>query len=319
MLTILIGRAGTGKTAELFNRILSRGKKRPQILLVPEQASHEAERRLCETGGNGACLYAEVLSFTRLANRVFSSAGGLAEPALDPGGRLLLMYQAVKSVSGQLKAYLRPSQKPAFLSGLLSTADELKSCRISPARLAQAAEETGGAEGERLRDVALICGAYEAISARVAMDPRDRLTRLAEKLPSSGWAEELDVYADGFTDFTPQEREVLRELLLRCNSLTVALTCDKPEDDEHGAGVFSPARHTVARLIRMANDAGMEYRVETVEPGPSRRPPELFFLEQNLFADSIETYNGRPEAVELFHAWTPRSEWSGRPRAFWNW
>ena len=87
------------------------GAERPQVLLVPEQNSHEAERALCKVGGNGVSLYAEVLSFSRLANRVFLAAGGLGEAELDAGGRLLLMHRAVKSVAAQLSgAGLFPPQ-----------------------------------------------------------------------------------------------------------------------------------------------------------------------------------------------------------------
>ena len=50
----------------------------------------EAERALCRMGGDGVSRYAEVLSFSRLANRVFQAAGGLGEQELDGGGRLLL-------------------------------------------------------------------------------------------------------------------------------------------------------------------------------------------------------------------------------------
>ena len=42
------------------------------ILIVPEQYSFEAERALCRRGGDSVSRYAEVLSFTRLASRVFS-------------------------------------------------------------------------------------------------------------------------------------------------------------------------------------------------------------------------------------------------------
>jgi ATP-dependent helicase/nuclease subunit B len=47
------------------------------------------------------------------------------------------------------------------------------------------------------------------------MDPRDRLTALQQKLHESGWAAGTDVYADGFTDFTPQELAVLKELIMQ--------------------------------------------------------------------------------------------------------
>ena len=42
MLRLMIGRAGCGKTTELLRRLVEAGKSRPQILLVPEQQSHEA-------------------------------------------------------------------------------------------------------------------------------------------------------------------------------------------------------------------------------------------------------------------------------------
>jgi len=135
MLELLLGRSGTGKTEELFRRIAAGGPEHPQVLIVPEQHSHDAERQLCALGGNQVCQWAEVLSFTRLSNRVFASCGGVARPTLDAGGRILLMYRALKSVSDQLTVYRRPSRKPSFLTGLISTVDELKSCRITPEQL----------------------------------------------------------------------------------------------------------------------------------------------------------------------------------------
>ena len=64
MLKLILGRAGSGKTTAVYRRMCGAGAERPQVLLVPEQNSHEAERALCKVGGNGVSLYAEVLSFT---------------------------------------------------------------------------------------------------------------------------------------------------------------------------------------------------------------------------------------------------------------
>ena len=38
---------------------------------------------------------------------------------------------------------------------------------------------------QKLRDLGLIFGAYDALTARTAADPRDRVTRLAEALEQS--------------------------------------------------------------------------------------------------------------------------------------
>ena len=111
---------------------MAAGDGRPQILIVPEQHSHSMERQLCAIGGSRVSLFAEVLSFTRLANRVFSVYGGLAAPALDGGGRLLLLCAALRSVAPELRVYQRPSRKPAFLSGLLAHMGVEAAIHVSP-------------------------------------------------------------------------------------------------------------------------------------------------------------------------------------------
>ena len=222
MLHILTGRAGSGKTTQVLRRMREAGERRPQLLLVPEQASFETERRFCRENGNQAGRYGEVLSFTRLENRVLSLGGGAAEPVLDAGGRLLVLYAALRSVQANLTVYAMPSQKPAFLTSLLTTLDELKSYCITGEQLTQVGEETEGLDGEKLRDLGLIFGAYEAMTARGALDPRDRLTRLAEKLRRFPFFQGQDVYLDGFTDFTPQQGLVLAELLRQAHSDTGA-------------------------------------------------------------------------------------------------
>ena len=66
MLTVLIGRANTGKSRAVLERIRSLGDSGRQILLVPEHASHQAEVDLCRACGDTASRHAEVLSFQRL-------------------------------------------------------------------------------------------------------------------------------------------------------------------------------------------------------------------------------------------------------------
>ncbi|MCC8129537.1 MAG: hypothetical protein LIO51_06320, partial [Clostridiales bacterium] len=75
MLHLILGRAKTGKTEQIMRTIRREGHYRPQVLLTPEQLSHEMERLLCARCGAEASRYAEVLSFTRLAHRVFTQGG----------------------------------------------------------------------------------------------------------------------------------------------------------------------------------------------------------------------------------------------------
>lgn len=306
MLKLLLGRAGAGKTAAILERVAA-AKKGRHLIIVPEQSSHEMERRLCAVAGNRACLHAEVLSFTRLASRVLANAGGLAAPALDPGGRVLLMCAARKAVSTALTIYARPSQKPAFLSGLLATLDECKQYCVSPEDLTRAGEELPGQAGEKLRDLGLIFGAYDALTARVAADPRDRLTRLAEGLSESSWAQGSTVYVDGFTDFTPQQIQVLRQLWRQAGSLTVSLTCDGGEEQQE-AGIFAPARRTIAQLTRAARTDHIPVETEVLRGRNHCKAKELSYIEEHLFSETSHAWKGETEGVKLFTAVSPRSE-----------
>ena len=187
--------------------------------------------------------------------------------------------------SAGLRVYGRPSRRPAFLASLLATADELKSCCVPPELLVQAGEGAPGPEGDKLRDLGLILGEYDALTARTALDPRDRLTRAAEKLRICRWAEGKDIWLDGFTDFTPQQGEVLRLLMAQAHSVTAALTCDRLEDDEGGTGIFSPARRTAHALLRLARAEGVPCEAERLPARAEGKAPPLVHLERALFAE----------------------------------
>ncbi|SMC41863.1 PD-(D/E)XK nuclease family protein [Papillibacter cinnamivorans] len=310
MLRILTGRAGDGKTETVLREIcaLADAGKEGSILLVPEQYSHEYERRLVRAGGNRISLFAEVLSFTRLSNRVFAAAGGLAEPYLDDGGRLLVMSGALEAVSSRLKVYSRPSRKAEFLNGLIATADELKAYGVSPEALERAAEAAGGNLGDKLRDLSLLYATYGAMTARGAADPRDRLTKLADCLEEYGFAEGRHIFIDGFTDFTPQEERVLSRLLEQAEEVTLTLVWDglKNTTGEEEA-VFAQSRRAAARLMAMAARRGIEARFVHPQGEKRERDAALRHLERHFFSDGA-VFPEDAGSVSIFEANTAFSE-----------
>ncbi len=72
-LRIIYGRAGSGKSTYCLNEIktsLERGTVSRHIIIVPEQFSFQAEKRLIAVLGASGINGAEVLSFGRLSHRV---------------------------------------------------------------------------------------------------------------------------------------------------------------------------------------------------------------------------------------------------------
>jgi len=305
MLDLLYARAGQDIRGELLER-MGRSPARRRLLIVPEQYSHESERAMCAAlrdAGPSAAMSCEVLSFTRLAGRLTDAAGGGAAPMLDAGGRMLLMYAALRKVSDALTTYRAPSRKPAFLTGLLATVDECRSYRVEPEALISAGEELGGRQGDKLRDLGLIYAAYQAMESEGAADPRGRLDRLARQLEDTRWGAGMAFYTYGFTDFTPQEERVLSALMAQ-GELTVAFVCDPGGDP---AGIFQPALRAAQRLSRLAKDDGVFLLEETLDR-PLERHPSLAFLEQNLFGPLPDAPWSGECAVTRIAAATPRQE-----------
>jgi ATP-dependent helicase/nuclease subunit B len=261
MLKLLIGRAGTGKSSRVLQEIAALGDSGRQILLVPEHVSHLAEVDLCRVCGASVSRHAEVLSFRRLSDRVLGITGGIAQVTLDGGGKLLTLQKALGEVAAELTVYQRPSRKAAFLQQMLDLFDELRIYEVTPQRLAETAEQIEGATRDKIHDLALLYGAYEARLRRPGLDARDRMTKLCDHLEESGYAAGKDIFLDGFSYFNAQERHVLEILLRQSRSVTVTLLGDADSNEE----IFEPTRRAVAQLERLAAAAGCPVETEYLQ------------------------------------------------------
>ena len=273
---IQIGRAGSGKTTAMLRRIAAQADSGTrQILIVPELASHEYERLLAQATGNRGARYAEVLTFRRIANRVFSEAGGLADTALSPAGRLLVLYEAVRRSSDALALYGGATRKPEVLRELLRVLDEMKCGQVTAEDMLRAAGETEGHLAAKLRDLGQISMVYDQLTQEELPDPRDQLTKVAERLPDSTLFDHAAVYLDRFDNFNKQELDILGVLLRRRVPVTVALTGDLSQPE------LFPETHTaLARLRALAGRCGDTVELERFPSLYLPRPRDLAALEQ---------------------------------------
>lgn len=301
MLRIICGREGCGKTHKIMNEI-SKGKA--SVLIVPEQYSHDAERQLCQLGGDDISLRAEVLSFTRLANRVFSYAGGLAVQYLDECGRLLAMNGALSEASPVLKVFSSVSSWPDHLENMLSIMDELRNYGVSSDDLQQASERTEGMLSKKLQELAIISDAYDAVTKNGLADPTERLKMLSYKLSECDWSKGKEFYIDCFTDFTKLESDVIDQLIAHGKNVTVCLTCD---DDE----IYDLQRETKRRLKSMAGHHGVKCAIETM-PAVQRDVPDFDWLDKGLFNYDFGAFESQCKAVELIisSSITSECEWA---------
>ena len=300
VLRIIYGRAGTGKTArimdEIKNAVLS-GRK-DNILLVPEQFSHEAERELCAVCGDSVSLYAEVLSFTGLCRRVSGELGGIAVPYLDKGGRLLCMARAVDGLYSSLKMFSSARHKAELQSILLDAVDELKSACITPEELMRASEDNEGALSDKLYDLSLLLSGFDAVTANGSADPADRLTILAQQIGDSSVSSATHIYVDGFTGLTVQERRVIEALLRKGAELSLILGIDELYGDSE---VFEMPRRLAHSLIAYAKENGIGTEL-IKHGGETRKAPVLGYFDENMFSWRPGRFEGDASALGIFSA-----------------
>ncbi len=301
MLRLITGKAGVGKTAMINEEIRDAVLRREggRLLIVPEQYSHEAERELCRVCGDTLSLYAEVLSFTGFARKISTELGGIAVPYLDDGGRTLCMAQAMKNVGARLSVFRNAVSRPELQNSLLSTIDRMKASCVSPQMLLSASESFDGDLKGKLTDLALICEAYDGVLGQGRADPSDRITDLAEKIPSSSIDEKTVVYVDGFTDFTNAELSVLTALLAKGVFLTVCLTMD----DVSGRNeVFSLPRSSAGKLLAAAKKHGVKTEIRHVDRVKEERESDpLKLLADSSFFYTEKTYDAEGK-IELYCA-----------------
>ncbi len=269
MLRLLLGNDWIAVKNEILSHIGAdvAAQRGGRILMVPELISHDTERRLCEAAGDTASRFAEVLSFTRLARRVADFTGCKVPECLDNGGRVVAMAAAARQLHSQLKAYASVQTKPEFLTGLVDAVDEFKRCCITAEDLSAAAKQASGSLAQKLEELSLLLGAYDALCSQGKRDPRDQMTWLLEQLEDSDFGEKHVFYIDGFPDLTRQNLAILEHLIRVSPEVTVGLNCD--QIDTHSAA-FEKAADTAAQLLKCAKAASVEVQIQQI-PGRNTR------------------------------------------------
>ena len=89
-LQFIFGNSGSGKSHYLYQHIVEESVKHPEknyLVLVPEQFTMQTQKDLCQVHPRGGIMNVDVLSFGRLAHRVFEELGQDDRPVLDDEGK----------------------------------------------------------------------------------------------------------------------------------------------------------------------------------------------------------------------------------------
>lgn len=266
-----IGRSKTGKTTAIYREIVTElhheMDHRSIVYLVPDQMTFQAEHALVSLCGGTS--RAQVLSFSRLAWRVLKEVGGIAKTVLQKSGFHMLLRKVIEKEKDNFRLYTRTSDKQGFIEQIERMLVEFKRHQVFPSLLEDKLRELEGKDNktsqeeilsDKLHDLIHIWDQIEMEMANQYIGSEDYLHLLTEAIPHSRYLQDAVIYVDGFHSFTPQELEVLQQLMKISSHITFALTLDQPYDHEppHPLDLFYQTGMTYRKLVSLCEKTTCE-------------------------------------------------------------
>lgn len=225
--TVLFGKAGSGKTEYCFSQIKAWADQGNQaILLVPDQATYSVERRFAASTPGRGFMGTQIFGFSRLAFQVFQERGKEHE-SLSELSRHLILQRLLRQYGEELTVLRTAAQQPNFVTTMGQFLMECRSFCITPEDLKQAAETLDSLTlSHKLTDISILYEKYLAFLSDHFGSVDDTLTLLAKELPDYSFLQGARVWVDGFQWFTPEQLTVLEVIEQHAVSLTITLAMD---------------------------------------------------------------------------------------------
>lgn len=300
-LEIVTGRKKSGKSEYIYkkiSRMVSDGKE--VILIVPEQFSHLAEKRLLSYVNAITDNKAEVFSFKHLAMVTEARLNMPNVSPVTPVGKAVLISNILKE--NTFEFYKNAGEQNGFVDMASSAIGEFKKYMILPETLTDTAKSTDDVVlGMKLRDLSLIYSEYEKAISLAYRDGDDYLTLLSKNLLGSEIYSNKYVFIDEFSTFVPQELQVIDILCKKCAGVCVSMCYD---ENEINTTLFSPTSDTIKKLLKN-NSSTVTY---TKLNDTFYLSEEIGHLEKNLYTFPCRQYEKQSSDIKVYGLSNPLSE-----------
>lgn len=318
-LQFVFGNSGSGKSTYLYKSVLEEAEKNPDknyLVLVPEQFTMSTQRELVRLQKTHAIMNVDVLSFARLAYRVFDELGQENLMVLEETGKNLVLRRIAEERKADLKVLGSNMNKMGYIGEVKSLISELSQYNITPDKLQEflSCGKISETLRRKLQDVWTLYEGFRKFLEGKFITSEEILTLLCEVAEDSAILQSSVIVFDEFTGFTPIQNHLLAKLLTVAEKITVSVTMDYREDFYHSRGsheLFAMSKKTVKSLLDMADRLHILVEEPMVlEPGWRYKQSEgaLHFMEQNLFRPWGKRWQKETDAIRLSVHRNPKEE-----------
>jgi len=296
----ILGRSGTGKTSfcikAIVNALLKAGDGQPLLLLVPEQATYQAERAILADKRIAGYNRLHVLSFDRLQFLLLGK--NTARPALSRIGRQMMVHRILRDNKSKLKVFGSSATLPGLSRQMAQTITELHQYAKTPDDVDELLSELEKEEHNSLAalkfgDIGLILKEYLEFIEGKFIDPDIQLARVCQAVGKAAFVNCAKLWVDGFAGFTTAELAILTELLKVVADAQIALCLDPANIDLANPdiakldpiSIFGPTERTYAGLVEIIKKCKLQLAEPIILDKAVRfsscRP--LAHIERNMF------------------------------------
>ena len=319
-LKFVFGPSGSGKSTYLYQHIIEESQKYPErnyIVLVPEQFTMQTQKDLVMMHPRHGIMNIDVLSFARLAYRIFEETGAKKLPVLDDEGKNLILRKIAGDYEDKLTVLRGNIRKLGYISEVKSVISEFTQYDIGEPEIDKMMEtvEADSRLYYKLKDIEILYEGFQNYLKERYITKEELLDVLSRQVKDSDILKNSTVVLDGFTGFTPVQNRLMVELMRRCRSVWVTVTIDERENPyayRHPYQLFGLSKQMVTTLIKLAQDNKIKVEEPVTLYGyPVHRfqdNKELAFLERNIFRYGAGVYGQKVENLEIHVTRNPRQE-----------
>ena len=295
-LQIIMGKSGSGKTAHMLREMIDNSKGLPDVTgrllyIVPEQFTMETQKNIVKYSNGAGSMAIDVLSFDRLAKRVFEEQGYNPLTILDDTGKCLILRKIIEDNKNRLGIFAKKAGYPGLIDEMKSVISEFYQYGIKAKNLQDIIndEKISKLLKEKLKDIYVILTEFDAFIKDKYVVNEELLHKLITLIPDSEFIKNSQVYLDEYTGFTPIQYDVLRQLLKYSKNVTFAATIRDADKVDFAhvdtrTNIFGLGIKAVNMLKTIAMEEGVEVSSDIIMQENHRfKKDELIHLEKSLF------------------------------------
>ena len=317
-LQFIAGPCGCGKSHYVYKKITEESVKAPDerfYVIVPEQFSMETQRELARLHPARTLVNIDILSFNRLAYRVFEDTGAGNTPILEDTGKILVLQKVISENKDGLKVLKGMLGKSGAAARVNSMLTEMAQYRVEPDDIDTEDKNVSGLLKAKIEDLRLIKNKFSEYLRDKYLTMEEVPEALCRVIDGYAPLRGATVVFDGFTGFVPTQLLVIEKMLAMCKKVIVTVTTDKKAKlltKSSQSNLFHMSHKMAEKLVKAAENARAEILpevwLEQDENGRFGKNAALKFLESRLFRYEFKKFNEEQDSVFIGEAADAKQE-----------